>query len=145
MPIVWTQPKHQGRPAGYVGAISYSLNKSGISTKTKQQQFQFVVRISAQLMKEMRWVIGDRVQLGYDTENKQFILKRDASGYALTSLSGREKHAKGACEAARVQIKQPAFIPRDIPSKSFDIEQCTIDGLYLIFPAPQAEHIRSIA
>ena len=136
MTIVWAKPKMQGRGASHAGALSYSLNNSGADKKSGAPRKQFVVRLSMALMKEMRWVVGDRVQLGYDQESNSFVLKRDPDGYSLSAHSARKNaDLKGKTAGARVQIQRPAFVPEDLPSASFEIADCKIEGLHLIFPA----------
>jgi hypothetical protein len=130
MTIQWATPSRKGR-----GSAS---NKSGVylssSRASEDRQAQLTIVIQADAMEAMRWVVGDRVILGCDSETGIFVLCRHPDGFKLTSRSTRKRQdSAGLCIAANVKMKTPSFIDEDKIPASVALADCELDGAQLRF------------
>lgn len=86
----WIVPTYTRRgPTGKKG-IRLSISKAG------QGREQLVIAIYEDVMRKMRWVIGDRVEVGLDLDAGCLGLRRvPTGGYALSGKGGdKEKSQK---------------------------------------------------
>ncbi len=73
--------------------------------------------IPVRLMKELRWVIGDRVDLLRDEEAGLFLLSRSLKGYTLSPQSDE----KGAAQKLAGTVARPTMVK--FPHYEFFVDQ----------------------
>lgn len=91
------------------------------------------VNIGCEVMKDLRWVIGDRVNLLCDTDRKALKLVRVPDGRCCiaTSAEGRTEKNKGKVMAGTVSMSIPdgvAAMVTERKSVTYDIEA---DGMVM--------------
>jgi len=90
----------RGRRAADDETSSMALHKSG--TRSGVPTYQLSIRLSNNLIKHMRWQIGDRVKVLIDDEHENTVLfKRVPTGGWAISYAGGKKQA---VKKHRVQI-----------------------------------------
>lgn len=133
--IIWAKPRAGGGAKCPKTGVSYYLVKSGEHEKTGAPRYQFIVFIQDDVMKKMRWAIGDKALVGYDVRSNMMLVKRDPDGFALSGNSSTNRHLKrGKSEAARIQLKRPDFIPNDLKRVHVETHEIDCDGLILRVP-----------
>lgn len=86
----WIQPKRGGRIAGPITDYNFRVSNQSNGGKTNKPSKQAVIALSEKAMKELRWVVGDRVVVAF--ENNRVHLKRvHKDGFALSSGCGKPK------------------------------------------------------
>jgi hypothetical protein len=130
MAIQWIKPMRKGRAA--------STNTSGlyvaIAKGGEKRPDALVFGIQKDVMKAMRWAIGDRVLLGRDSETGIFVLARHPEGYKLTPRNSRNRdEAVNKCVPATLKMAAPDFIDKTQLPLSLNLKQCEADGLELRF------------
>ena len=92
MTFTWIEPKRGGNNVGgnKGTGVSFNIYKSG---KNKPQ---LSIRIYKDVMKKMRWVAGDRVQVGFDDTKEAVAIRRvPVGGYSasptVTGIVERKK------------------------------------------------------
>jgi hypothetical protein len=130
MAIEWIKPMRKGRLA--------SINTNGlyvaIAKGGENRPDSLVFGIQKDVMKAMRWAIGDRVLLGHDSETGIFVLARHPEGYKLTPRSSRNRdEAVSKCVPATLKMAAPDFIDKAQLPLNLKLEECEADGLELRF------------
>lgn len=111
MAFIELQPNHArgGKRRGRVADTSVStmaLHKSG--RRGDEQTYQLSIRLAQDLVKQMRWQIGDRLKVLVDEElpHKLLIQRVTSGGWALSYAGGKQQTVK----KYRVQITSYAGI-----------------------------------
>lgn len=130
MAIQWIKPTRSGRPV--------NVNKKGLYVALakcgQNRPDQIVFGIQSDVMKTMRWVIGDRVILGHDAESGIFVLTRHPEGFKLTPRSSRKRDdVVSKCVAASLKMTAPDLIDKEKLPVQINLEDCEADGLELRF------------
>ena len=130
MTIQWIKPMRKGRAASIsTNGLYVAIAKGG-----ENRPDSLVFGIQKDVMKAMRWAIGDRVLLGRDSETGIFVLARHPEGYKLTPRSSRNRDAAlNKCVAATLKMSAPDFIDKAQLPLTINLEQCEADGLELRF------------
>jgi hypothetical protein len=129
MTIEWAKPTRNNSGKNCAGGISISLCKA---QENRPEQLSF--GIQQDVMKAMRWVVGDRVMFGRDSETGIFVLARHPDGYKLTPRStGKGKDVVGQCVASTLRITLPTFFDKSILPLSVGLKDCECDGLHIRF------------
>jgi hypothetical protein len=113
--INWINPA-RGRTSTTGGSkpADYSFYVSNCKSGRKErEEQQGSIRVSMLAMKKLRWIGGDRVQIGVD--DKHVYVKRvQTGGYALSPVGGVKKNAGKltACniKTSRINFKATACI-----------------------------------
>lgn len=134
--IVWETFRGPRRRSGKGGkgaflAISKSQRKDGSDIRVS-------ITFSAELMRKMRWVVGDRVMIGVDADGLCCIARAtDGEGLLLTTI-GSIPHEKAVGQFVRSNLK---FRPTDrFQPKSyvaFSEADVVADGGILRFVYPE--------
>ena len=94
--------------------------------------------LSAEAMKDLRWVIGDRVKILLDSESNEVRLRRTASGgFSLNSSSSLAKNVRGKAVLCSMRTSD-ARLPR-VMTTFLHRKDCYItdDGdLVFVYPVP---------
>lgn len=111
MAFVEIKPLSKGRAAIDRRSITtLNINKQGDAQGQASQRYQMAIRPSLELMKAMRWQIGDRVSVLVDNSDPRiFLLKRVTHGGYAISYGGGADGKKGS--APRIHITKPEHIP----------------------------------
>ena len=129
MSVNWIMPirgKH-GNPVNSKGGVSGTLCGKGIGAK------QMSISIRSDAMAAMRWVIGDRVLVGYDEKQKTIVLRRDTRGHKLTQPGHGKGANDGKCLSSVVKITWRGTIPEGDFPFYVPLSDCVIDGVDLHF------------
>lgn len=114
-------------------SLLFSSNSKGVGDEQRQISF----RISAPLAREARLLIGDRVDILFDTKDRIGLIKRVKSGgYKLTTNGmPRSDIKEGAYYACSVKMTHYAGMP--MIGKSTDCESVNVkdEGIMFVFPA----------
>lgn len=111
--INWITPMRGGNPNASGAKANYAFymanQRSGIKNKNAVQGG---IRVSANTMKKLRWISGDRVLIGQD--NTHVYIKRvQAGGYSLSPIGGKENMGKTvacAVKTARITFPDPVYV-----------------------------------
>jgi hypothetical protein len=130
MAIEWIKPMRKGRAVNVSKKGLYvAMAKGG-----ENRPDQIVFGIQSDVMKAMRWAIGDRVLLGRDNQSGIFVLARHPEGYKLTPRSSRKREdAVNKCVPATLKMTAPDFIDKTQLPLSLKLEDCEADGLEIRF------------
>jgi hypothetical protein len=130
MTIEWAKPTRNNNSGHHrAGGVSISLCKA---QEGRPEQLSF--GIQQDVMKAMRWVIGDRVMFGRDSETGVFVLARHPDGYKLTPRStGKGKDVVGQCVAATLRITLPLFFDKSLLPLTVNLKDCECDGSHFRF------------
>ena len=119
MAFIELQPNHArgGKRRGRAADTSVStmaLHKSG--RRGDEQTYQLSIRLAQDLVKQMRWQIGDRLKVLVDDEapHKLMIQRVTSGGWALSYAGGKQQTVK----KYRVQITSYAGI-NVLPSERY--------------------------
>lgn len=126
---MWTELKGRttGRRAEGFTGVSVSVTPSN-EKGTKQ----FRCGISVDVMREMRWVIGDRLNVMVDVDTKRVLLARVPSGrVCLCPSSGKTSDHAGKVHAANVSVTADKFLSDTITEYRRIHYDATPDGLVL--------------
>jgi hypothetical protein len=134
--FVWVEP-HFGTGGGKVDESSWcrvsmtrkNSNKSKKTGTTSGMAIAFYIPALAAL----RWMIGDKIIVGYDNSAKMIAIKRVTSGgYTLTANGGVKTKTKKP-RSARVTIPKPANIDSKFDGITFSKDDAQIvDGMLLL-------------
>jgi len=118
----WIAPSRSGnRGAGNVKGARIAVYGNGKNTP------QLSIVLYGDTMKQMRWVVGDRVEVGIDNCSGMLALRRvPQGGYALTALSiGKKDREKslGTCVACVVKDLHECFSKTSLaPNDCVDVD-----------------------
>lgn len=78
--------------------VTITTNKGG------NGRLQLTIRIGERVMKSMRWLSGDRIEVvcGMQNGKKAVMLRRSASGFTLSSQQGNK--TKGKCVRSSIKM-----------------------------------------
>ena len=116
MSVKWVSVKSGGRGGANSmdGLVSVSLNKNG-----KGENRVCRVGLPVEAMRSMRFVVGDRARIGYDSESKVMLIQRVPVG-GNCSLSpqgaGGNKEHKGETMTAQMQFTPDAALLAMLPA-----------------------------
>lgn len=130
MSINWIMPARgvsNGNQGNFKDGVVGALHSNG----TGSSSISFSIR--RDVMAAMRWVVGDRVLVGYDEAQKTIIMRRDARGFKLTQPNQRKGENDGKCLPAVVKITLRAAIPQSIFPFYVPLSDCVIDGVDMHF------------
>lgn len=124
----WIEPKRSAGRSGHVKANAWG--RISFTNKSKGLPYISVV-LYEQSLKALRWLIGDRVLIGYDEKAKMIAVKRVSSGgFAITKNGGS---AKTSHKSARIAVVKPKNIDVRFEQIVFDNDSAQIvDGMLLI-------------
>ena len=95
------------RPAG-VRPIKTGI-VAGIRGNTKKKQSFLELRFNVDVMAQSRWLIGDRLEIYFDAEKKQLLLKRSPDGeIRLRPYIYGEKSGLGTANTSLLRL---SFVP----------------------------------
>lgn len=92
-----------GRGADYAFYLS---NHAAGRVKGKAAVVQGSIRVSAEAMKRLRWIAGDRVMIGRD-ETHVYLRRVPVGGYALSPTGGGKK--SGTVVACNIKTSRICF------------------------------------
>ena len=128
----WIAPSRSGnRGAGNVKGARIAVYGNGKNTP------QLSIVLYGDTMKQMRWVVGDRVEVGIDNCSGMLALRRvPQGGYALTALSiGKKDREKslGTCVACVVKVTAPQDMHECFSKTSLAPNDCVdVDGVLIL-------------
>ena len=102
---------------------------------------QLSIALYGDTMKQMQWVVGDRVDVGIDNYSGMLALRRvPQGGYALTPLSiGKKDREKsiGTCVACVVKVTAPQDLHECFSKTSLAPNDCAeVDGVLILSAKP---------
>ena len=102
----WQKPTRGGRPTGNPKSMFRLCNHKGGGS---DRQKQCVIFIHEKVMKQLRWVVGDKVVFKFDDEC--VYLKRVASdGFTLSaSTGGKRAESLGKMVSASIKSSKHVF------------------------------------
>ncbi len=128
MSVNWILPA-RGNSKGNLGSLKHgvvgALHNNGSGAMTA------AIAISQDVMAAKRWVVGDRVLVGYDEGQKTLIIRRDARGFKLTQPNQKAGSFDGKCMRAVVKITLRDRLPESIFPFYVPLSDCVIDGIDL--------------
>jgi hypothetical protein len=128
----WIAPSRSGnRGAGNVKGARIAVYGNGKNTP------QLSIVLYGDTMKQMRWVVGDRVEVGIDNCSGMLALRRvPQGGYALTALSiGKKDREKslGTCVACVVKVTAPQDLNECFSKTPLAPNDCVdVDGVLIL-------------
>lgn len=128
----WIESKSGGRGGRKGEGARVAIYKSGTYSN------QLSVTLYEDTMKSIRWVAGDRVQVGFDLNTKCIALKRvPKNGYALTptSVTGSKREkliGKPATCVVKVSAPQDFEQVFNGPAEVSPDELIEIDGMLVL-------------
>ena len=128
----WIVPSRSGNGgAGNSKGARIAVYRSGNAAA------QLSIALYADTMKKMRWVVGDRVDVGIDNYSGMLALRRvPQEGYSLTALSiGKKDREKsiGTCVACVVKVKAPQDLHGCFSKTSLAPNDCVdVDGVLIL-------------
>jgi len=132
----WIVPSRSGnRGAGNAKGARIAVYDNGKNTA------QLSIALYGDTMKQMRWVVGDRVEVGIDNYSGMLALRRvPKGGYALTALSvGKKDREKsiGTCVACVVKVTAPQDLHECFSKTSLAPNDCAeVDGVLILSAKP---------
>ncbi len=103
MKIEWVKPK-RGRSGGAVTSGLRITRNDYRCKKTSVLRISTVLRISVDVMRKARFVIGDRIAVGVaEADGKKFVVIRRVPDSGFT-ISTNDKSKKGSCTLGHVKI-----------------------------------------
>ena len=130
----WHAPNRGGNPGkgSHTSGVYVSINKGG------DNKPQLTIRLYSNTMKKMRWVCGDRLQVGIDVENFRIALRRVPSGGYLASASGSTKADRanniGSSKTSVIKLRAQndiyALIDSGIEISIDDVDD--VDGVLIV-------------
>lgn len=130
MSVNWIMPArgvNGGKHPAVKDGLSGALHENGSGSKS------LAISIRRDVMAAMRWVVGDRVLVGYDEAQKTIVMRRDARGFKLTQPNQKNGENDGKCLPTVVKITMRAGIPEIIFPFYVPLSDCVIDGIDLHF------------
>lgn len=135
MEVIWLNPR-KGGPKN-AGCISERIVTIG-STKAYKGSNPCYLTLYPKFMAEMRFLCGDRFNVGYSPDGASIMIKRAANGgYLLGARSlGRNEREKAVGKIVTSQIK--FTMPAPIETRSVGRHEITVleDGTILIPKRP---------
>ena len=111
-------------------------NAQYLSVSTVNSRDEIVFSLSKDVVKELRWVIGDNIKIVFDDESHLITLARTLSNKGYT-LCGRSKNTRvpGMVAGGSIRIMARGVIK---PTEFTEItkEDCVIDGTSITFVMP---------
>lgn len=117
------EKKRNGRPSSFAKAISITKNKNG------QGASSTVIRLSADLMKKARFIVGDKVVVGVriDDGKRQLMLRRcndSPNAYTMSSV----KSDIGKATNCSIKISSGGAIDEFV-GLSFDVDDVCFESI----------------
>lgn len=100
------------------------------------------VKISMELLKEVRWLIGDRVQIYRDGNSDLFLIKMEQNGYMISANSSPAKNCSTKSFAGTNKVAGRAKFPsrkfaKNCKSGPIPCDNITINELGIMFVMPK--------
>jgi hypothetical protein len=130
MSVNWILPARglgKGNLGNFKDGVAGTLGKKGDGAQ------QMSISVRRDTMEAMRWVIGDRVLVGYDGNQKTIVMRRDPRGHKLTKPGESSSKNEGKCISSVVKITWYGTIPEDAFPFHVPLSDCVIDGVDLHF------------
>ena len=134
MSVNWILPARG--VGGYRGAVKDGI--TGALHNNGSGSLSAAISIRRDVMAAMRWVVGDRLLVGYDEGQKTIVLRRDARGFKLTQPNQTKGENDGKCLPAVVKITLRDKMPESIFPFYVPLSDCVIDGVDLHFQPKSA-------
>ena len=112
--ILWVQNRKGGRARPSSGHDSYLSVSSSKANGTGKNYIVFT--LYKPLIKELRWLSGDRVNIGFDVHGMVYIVRAQHGAYSLSPSSKGKSH-NGKIVSCIVRFTQPENI--DVKPVSF--------------------------
>lgn len=140
--MAWEKVSSRSRNNGGVISFNERLVVSLTGRKgERRDSLRLSVRLSASLLKEARWVIGDYVQIYRDGNSDLFLLKRELSGFVISpsaykNMKGYSKKLKGTNNVlGRIQFPSVKFSKNEkvsgIPCENVTVNE---EGVMFVMP-----------
>ena len=128
--FAWIEPQRSCGKSGKMVANSWGRVSF---TKKEGDLACLSIAFYENALKSLRWMVGDRVMVGYDEKAKMMAVKRVAvGGYALTKNGGGAKTNK-VQKSARVTMSKPKLVDQRFDQLVFDKDSAqVVDGMLLI-------------
>jgi hypothetical protein len=130
------------RSGPYSTELTVSVTSSGnVNQSTQQRPLALTIKVPTVMLKKVRWVLGDRVELLKDSEKDLFLLKRSTTGYLLSMASapkGAAKKSFGKNDVTAI-VKMPK--PVGIKDERISVTPCdsaTVEDEGIIFELPKS-------
>jgi hypothetical protein len=132
--FVWLSAPHGARASQEGKAARVALYPATGSKKSSSLS----ITLYTEVMKQLRWVVGDRVEVGFDVESRCFGVRRvPKGGHALSGLStAKEERNKivGQSCAAVVRVSVPEDLTK-VFSDRYDLgiaDITEVDGVLML-------------
>ncbi len=135
MSVNWILPMRgngKGNLGNFKDGVAGALGKKGAGA------VQMSISVRRDVMEAMRWVIGDRVLVGYDATQNTIVIRRDPRGHKLTQPGEPSSKNEGKCLSSVVKITWRNTIPEDLFPFYVPLSDCVIDGVDLHFQPKSA-------
>jgi hypothetical protein len=135
MSVNWILPARGtslGNTGNFKNGVAGTLGKKGAGST------QMAISVRRDVMEAMRWVISDRVLVGYDENQKTIVMRRDPRGHKLTKPGESSSKNEGKCISAVVKITWYGTIPESVFPFYVPLSDCVIDGIDLHFQPKSA-------
>ena len=145
MSIKWVQPSRSTGRSAESAPLRMTFH---CESNSKNGVRRIGMLLSKELMKELRWCVGDRVDIGFD--HSMIFIRRSVNGAYAVSPTGIRKHeVLGKMTRAKVAFTEQASFPT-VGHESFSVERKDIDicpdGIVsFLLPDRQATSVRAIS
>ena len=99
-----------GRSANADYGVMVSVNKA--SKGAGRQAKQTAIRFKEEIIKELRWLAGDKVKIFFDADSGDVLVRREADGWTLTAANkcGKKRSALvGSAVACSTSVSGDIF------------------------------------
>jgi hypothetical protein len=118
------------------GKVRISTYAHGGKNKAGAESTQLAVSVGAEVMRDLRWVIGDKCNIFVDRDTKQLLLARNPEGRAslgpATSNKGSSERLKGKTVCANIKFNVADDIVAWIGTPHNAPHRITTDGLVIM-------------
>lgn len=137
MSINWIEPMRGSglRPTG-ARSPDYAFIVASHKAGKNARGHQGIIRIGIGVMKQMRWIAGDRVMVGFSDDKLDVYLRRvQVGGYALSAIGGKQN--AGKCVACSIKSSRFPFGEHQVIAMGDFLVQD--DGVIMFTLRPKAE------
>ena len=121
MGIKWIKPTSTGRNANSA-PLRMTFHRESASKNCVRR---IGLLLSKELMRELRWCVGDRVDIGFDSG--MVFIRRSVNGAYAVSPTGIRKHeVLGKMTRAKIAFTEQKSFPT-VGQESFNVERKDID------------------
>lgn len=118
-------------PTSSRGSNPDSSHLVSVTVSPKSRDGRSAMRLAIAIypagLKLTRWIKGDKVVVGYDSESKMLAIKRVANGYALSNNGGSKKS-----NSVRTSVPAPAGLAEMRIYRPTQSDVQLIDGMLVI-------------